>query len=382
MHIPIPQPDNATTPRAQVQSIYLIFDSHPRPNHPNGAAVQIFPARPTDDVADYLTDLFQVDDTLINDPNLQWHVQLLGQVSYHLIAPATTRQILNEYALNMQFLTLHHRLNETQRKLRDEEAENRQLRSKNFDLEQEVAMSKFTERRKNEEIQQLKSQSKRAPSSPPKDSSWFSSSKSKNTDKGKRREDTHSQHTGSKPGTSGFEFSPWNRAPERSRTLPAPPKSHAGSSASHRAAGPSHHQKSESEVDDPELMRSLELAMAMQREFDEERYAFSLDESLARTVERPKFDCGICMESFTDEAIALVEGCGHSCCRDCMRSNIQSKIEERRYPIPCPFCVAGSDTPASPGAGVGGKFWLLYTGLPDTNNVVKSSRIHSLRLLE
>ncbi|CAE6494914.1 unnamed protein product [Rhizoctonia solani] len=26
-----------------------------------------------------------------------------------------------------------------------------------------------------------------------------------------------------------------------------------------------------------------------------------------------------------------------------MRGNIQSKIEERKYPIPCPLCVAGLD---------------------------------------
>lgn len=368
MHVPIPQPDKATTTTsgAQVKSIYLIFDSHPRPDHPNGAAVQIFPSSPTDEVADYLMDLFQVDDALIKDPNLQWHVQLLGQVSYHLLAPAAASEPLSEYALNMQHLALIQRVNEAERKLREVESDKRRMQSKVFDLEQEVGLLKFAGQRRDEEMQRLRSDLK-----PSKSSTWsFGSTHAKPDVKGKKRDDTHgwrddtygqyanAQLSGS--GTFETESSPWAKAPTKSsRALPDIPSkssnSHSGSSTSYQAAGPSNCKNLKPE--DPDLARSLQLAMIMQQQFDLERETFSIDQSLARAAERPKFDCGICMESFTDEAIAVVDGCEHSCCRECMRSHIQSKIEERRYPIPCPFCVASTDNLPGPGTGVSCKYF-------------------------
>ncbi|KAG8678088.1 hypothetical protein FRC08_018080, partial [Ceratobasidium sp. 394] len=122
MRIPVPMSPN-NTPRPKMQSFYLIFDSHPRPNHPDGTAVQIFPSHPTDTVADYLADLFRIDDALMNDPTLEWHVQLLGQISCHFIAPAGILRSQDEYAMNMALLELRQQLSETKRKLAAEEKE-------------------------------------------------------------------------------------------------------------------------------------------------------------------------------------------------------------------------------------------------------------------
>lgn len=373
MHIPLAQQPTSnlfvTMSRPQVESIYLIFDSHPRLDHPNGAAIQVFPSRPTDNVADYLTDLFQVDESLLNDPSLEWHVQLLGQVSYHVLAPVANRETLNEYELNMRFLTLAQQASESQRNSEAAQTERRKLQSKCFDLEQEIALLKHKERMKDDEIRRLKSQ---AGSTPTQRSNgftpWCRGSDSANRDvKGKGRSQAYDRPASSKPGGSGtshFKFSSAGKAPERSQTLSDSPRSSASRTTTTSfnrtgTAGPSSSKATNLEAEDPDTMRSLQLARDMQREFDEERYQFSLDESLARAVERPRFDCGICMESFTDEAIALVDGCNHSCCRDCMRSNIQSKIEERRYPIPCPFCVAGSDEAGRSGATI--PAWLVET---------------------
>ncbi|KAG8698776.1 hypothetical protein FRC11_014164, partial [Ceratobasidium sp. 423] len=182
MHIPIPRPAGNgwtpwTTPR-RVESIYLVFDSHPRPNHPNGAAVHIFPSRSTDEVADYLMDLFQVDQEIMNDPNLEWTVQLLGQLSYHLLAPSEAREPTDEYAMNMRILEENHKRTWTEDKLKAAEAETRKLRSQVFDQQQAIAMLNFKDRRMHDEIQGLKEQLNRPRPAPKQDhraGSWFSS---------------------------------------------------------------------------------------------------------------------------------------------------------------------------------------------------------------
>ncbi|CAE6475550.1 unnamed protein product [Rhizoctonia solani] len=426
IHIPIPQPtayDWAPWTSRRVDSIYLVFDSHPRPNHPNGAAVQVFPSRPVEDVAEYLMDLFQVDQDIINDPNLEWTVQLFGQLSYHVLAPSLASESLDEYALNMRILEADRKRNWAEEKFKASETETRKLRSKVFDKEQEIAMLHFSNRKQHDEIQSLKAQLNR-PSGlrdEARASSWFSSGNravegSKSKGKGKGRDNSGSLQslpkeetkfpswfgndsrgsegngspgkgrgnlggsktsTGSRTsGASDFEFSQWSKGP------PRPPSSYA-SATSPKASGSSNHRRT---IAEDEEARSLELALRLQREFDDETVQVSMGESLAKSMERPKFDCGICMEEYTDEAIARIDACGHACCRECMRSNIQSKIEERRYPIPCPFCVAGSDGNDAPGRREVGTIpiWVVETiGIsPELYNIYTEMQLaeHSIMI--
>ncbi|QRV98824.1 Zinc finger, C3HC4 type (RING finger) protein [Ceratobasidium sp. AG-Ba] len=356
MYIPLPL---STTDRApKVKSIYIVFDSHPRPSHPDGTALQIFPSTATDDVADYLADLLQFDEAIMNDPALEWHAQLLGQVSCHFFAPAVDLP-QNEYAMNMTFLTLKQLATENKDKLAASEKENRQLRSRVFDLEQEVAWLGNTDRRKQEEIRQLKSQAdNKSHRGSAKDSSWTWDAPVKRNSKGKGRE-TQSGWTDPKLNTPQKTTGRFYNNDNWPKPQPA---TSSGRSVSSRARtlpsstsgpGPSGSRSGRVDQEDADLQRSLEVALALQQQFDDESIAFSRDQTLAQAYERPKFDCNICMDSFTDEAIALVEGCDHSCCRECMRSHVQSKIDERRYPITCPFCVVGTDEKSQARANIG-----------------------------
>jgi hypothetical protein len=87
------------------------------------------------------------------------------------------------------------------------------------------------------------------------------------------------------------------------------------------------------------LDHSEELARLLQAQFDEE------DQNLA--TERQKlqkrtktFECGICLETFEKDFVARVRGCKHSFCRDCLCQYATTTIQDRRYPIPCPICLA------------------------------------------
>ncbi|KAF8729986.1 Ring finger, partial [Rhizoctonia solani] len=396
MHIPIPEPTpNYWAPpqsARHAESIYLVFDSHPRPDHPNGAAVQIFSPDPIEDISHYLMDLFRIHQGLFDDPSLEWTAQLLGQVSYHVLAPSLAQGPKDEYALNMRILEANQKCTQAEEKLKASEAETRKLKSQMFDRQQEVTILNFNLRRAEDEVKSLRAQLDRPPPparEEPRVASWFSSGNRgddsrRSKGKGREREDSGGWYASSAPkgddrtssrfgddkrggsgtgwghsfgsqasdgasmkatGTSNFGFSPWRPAPSQP---PPPPPAYAP--ASSKTASSSSYNKGPIEKEDT---RSLELAMRLQQQFDNETVDFSKGESLAKTLERPKFDCGICMETYTDEAIARIDGCGHSCCRECMRSNIQSKIEERKYPIPCPFCVAGSDDNRGQDRGLG-----------------------------
>ncbi|KAL4063265.1 hypothetical protein V8B97DRAFT_1992842 [Scleroderma yunnanense] len=61
------------------------------------------------------------------------------------------------------------------------------------------------------------------------------------------------------------------------------------------------------------------------------------------------FRCGICLDDVPKDNVAQVEGCAHLICRNCLRDFICTKIEEHRFPISCPICVAsgGRQEPAT-----------------------------------
>lgn len=122
----------------------------------------------------------------------------------------------------------------------------------------------------------------------------------------------------------------------------------------------------------PRDLADYEEALRLQREFDNEAEVFRLEmermEEEAREREflemiqaqEKGFDCGICMDEMPVSDIAKVEGCGHDVCRDCLRGYVTSKINDRKYPIPCPLCTGG---PAEDGKAQGGERRLFLTSI-------------------
>ncbi|CAE6491322.1 unnamed protein product [Rhizoctonia solani] len=283
-------------------------------------------------------DLFQVDQEIINDPSLEWTAQLFGQLSYHLLAPLRVPEPLDEYALNMRILGADHKRNSAEEKLKTLEAEARVLRTQVLDKEQEVARLNLNAQRKQDEVQRLKTQLARAFRPPPKEQSGFSSWFLGRSQAGESPS-TSSKHKGKGLEDSvGRLVNPAGRE-ENGISLRSSRPPTAQTSVSPKAVGSLARQRTASEEEEA---RSLEVAFRLQQQFDDETIQLSLAEALARSMEQPQFECRICMETCSDEDIAWVDGCEHSCCRECMRGDIQSKIEERRYPIPCPLCVAGA----------------------------------------
>ena len=65
----------------------MVFDSHPRPDHPHGAGFTF--STSVDATARYLHDLLAIDENILSDRTLQWQTQLLANFSGLLFVAKT-----------------------------------------------------------------------------------------------------------------------------------------------------------------------------------------------------------------------------------------------------------------------------------------------------
>ena len=86
------------------------------------------------------------------------------------------------------------------------------------------------------------------------------------------------------------------------------------------------------------LSESAEYAAMLQYQFDEEDRMLAAERAQIAAAAQHVFDCGVCMNTLPEESIARIDSCGHSFCRECVRSLIVSQIESRHFPILCPTC--------------------------------------------
>lgn len=102
------------------------------------------------------------------------------------------------------------------------------------------------------------------------------------------------------------------------------------------------------------------LAEKFQLEFYHENQILAAERARLVSIAPTTFTCGVCFDEQPEDYVALIEGCQHRLCRDCLREYIRSKLQERRYPILCPLCTADATR-----EDVGGTY--AYTGVNDTN---------------
>ncbi|KAH9059758.1 hypothetical protein EDB87DRAFT_741018 [Lactarius vividus] len=87
-------------------------------------------------------------------------------------------------------------------------------------------------------------------------------------------------------------------------------------------------------------LSSAEYAAMLQFQFDEEDRMLAAERVELAAAAQSVFDCGVCMDTLPEESIARIDPCGHSFCRECVRSLVVSQIESRRFPVLCPTCSA------------------------------------------
>ena len=249
------------------QTIFIVFDSHPRPSHPMGSGFTLNPT--LEATAACLDDLLSIDSGILSDPSLYWQAQTMGHFSAHILVPRIDArhspevdEILMDATIKM--LQLMVELSD----LKNEQAE--LIKGNDFLLER------------------LRLQT---------------------GGKGKSR-----------AVDPGFH------------------ESALCSSGSNPAL---------EDVDSQVTSLSEELARSLQATFDAEDQERATEHNRLQT-RHETFECGVCFETFQRDFVARIKGCKHRFCRDCLRQYVISVIEDRRYPITCPTCIAErSTTPMS-----------------------------------
>ena len=107
---------------------------------------------------------------------------------------------------------------------------------------------------------------------------------------------------------------------------------------------------SPSRVSTPPVLDEDLLALTeLQQKFDDEDSRLRAEREALTTIQPSIFTCAVCTDEYPEDFIARVPGCDHGFCRECLKTYTVSKLEDHRFPILCPSCVA-DNTGKEPGS--------------------------------
>lgn len=330
------------------KDVYVVFDSHPRPSHPDGLGFIINPN--IEIAASYLSQLLSFDKNILHDSSLQWQAQLLGHSSGHILLPLEEESSMTEMLLESSLALLSayadvakekdHVL-ELQRKVDELERQKRLMEDKLRKLEQGRRDSERTK------------ESPRSRGWYNDRSSWYSAFVSTSSS---------SQSIRRPPSRGEGKTDDWQTVKRKDKgKRPSDSVSHAGSAFWTQASGSKDKSPPPAQDrDKPTLESSVpggfpndemtstfdsDLAMAIecQRAFEVEDRQLEKQREMLTKMAPNSFQCAICLEDHAEDSIARVHGCNHPFCRECLRDYAKSKVGERRFPIICPVCLTDKD---------------------------------------
>ncbi|KAJ7777248.1 hypothetical protein B0H16DRAFT_952215 [Mycena metata] len=321
------------------QDVFIIFDSHPRTEHPNGAGLIVNTS--LDATAAYLDNLLAVDDRLLTDSSLQWQTQLLANFSGHFFVPrgCATNSVeeLTQGVLESSLVALSLQAEVAELKFQNSSlSRDRQALEKELD---ELYRSVTAVKRRREDGQR----------SPP-------------STRGTKHQDSSKLPTsGPSSGSTSLNALDYFSGPFNTIRSPPSPESmdylvakqlQMDLDQEHRPR----HTFADAVVSTPkddhsmdeDYMVAVQLQMdwdddlevqEKQREFEEEDARLTAERATLQMDVQPIFECGVCFDKYPEDYVSRVADCSHGFCRDCMKGYVISKLEDKLYPIFCPMCV-------------------------------------------
>ncbi|KAF5388163.1 hypothetical protein D9615_000203 [Tricholomella constricta] len=264
-------------------NIFLIFDSHIRPNHPLGAGFILNST--VESTATYLVKLFKSEKPSSSDVGnpFQWQLDLVRQFCGHILV--SKRSSDNDTTVLTQTVL------ESSMKILELTAEMANLKIENSFLAKELEKT-------NQKLSEMKAPRKR--------------------DEAPRTKGTHGRSSLVR-GWRKDKSSPDAIASNSSRMFDA------------------------QRQDDRDRMLALQLQEEFAREeqlrYEEEDQRLSVEREALVMAQQALFKCGVCLEELPEYNVVRLLQCLHSFCRDCMTEYVRSKLSEQRFPILCPVCV-------------------------------------------
>lgn len=356
---------------------YIVFDSHPRPSHPDGAGL-IFSSS-LDNAAKILRSILHVDKDLISSPDLQWEAQLLTNCSGHTFIAKNESFDAEKSILESSLAVLALRA-----EVKELKQQNDGLTSQNGKLEEEVATLEYA-------VKQEKMKAARA--------TTYATALTRQEHKQGCRD---YYQPNAVAGPSRFPFHDCVPHYSGAQSIffdnprPQPTRNYQQDAVARPSQLPFHgrvpqyngaqsifadnpppvptKKPSTYEFEDDmdilermqidffkedskESMQNLNAAFKLQKMFDDEDAGLRDHQAELKSHLQARFHCGICLEECPEDDAAMVDACRHMMCRSCMNGFITAKIAEHRFPILCPICVANNT--GHPAAGTHYLFEML-----------------------
>ncbi|KAI0824763.1 hypothetical protein BC628DRAFT_1419870 [Trametes gibbosa] len=348
--------------------LFIIFDSHPRPDkHPHGAAFIFFNS--VRETARYLSSLLHFDEDILEEEGVQWQAQLLSQCSGDVFVASDTPVNGMQWAdaaleASLQALSAQARVRELEEQKHELEGEKKRLREEIVGLEHDLLRIDDLFQRERQERKREKAEFNRKQFDTERTrgsywgsyvSPWWTTkpaadgplgSVSSASDQARHDADTKRDNRTHGNGATTNENNSWRvtgrrrhgssrRGRMEQREGEAKPRDTVASPGGDKVPPPPPPPPPPAPAPDVDPV-----AVELQIFYDEENRA--LEEQFRQLeAEQPQFfDCGVCFEKFQEDHIARVHPCEHAFCRGCLAGWARSKIEEHRYPVLCPICVA------------------------------------------
>ncbi|OSC98946.1 hypothetical protein PYCCODRAFT_1374060 [Trametes coccinea BRFM310] len=308
--------------------LFIIFDSHPRPDkHPEGAAF-IFHRSISASTA-YLADLLKYDADVVRELGIQWEAQLLTQCSGDFFIASESRLTAEQWAQTALQASLQ--AVGIQARVREVELTNQELLAERKRLNGEVRALERDLLRSVDALQREKARTERYRKEISDRTAALANL---------RAARSSSENAGGPPSNSLLDFF----RPENVWTIVGRSQRQGTSGASQSQSRTSNKKgkSSDHQAGPDDLAVALEAQLAFDKENEELKGQLA---ELQRA--QPKFfDCGICLETYQEDHVAIVRPCDHICCRACLKTHTVTKVEEYSYPILCPLCIADRSSTA------------------------------------
>ncbi|EIW61426.1 uncharacterized protein TRAVEDRAFT_56732 [Trametes versicolor FP-101664 SS1] len=309
--------------------LFVIFDSHPRPEkHPHGAAFIFYNSVRA--AARYLAGLLHFDEDILRDVDVQWQAQLLGHCSGDVFVAAEAPPNGAKWAetaleASLQVLSLEAQVRELQEKAQSLEDDKKRIRLELVGVEHDLIQMDDLLRKEQEKNERLRRNASAA------------------RDYGKAKDASETRLNGNSQGEGSTHR---NGKSERRREtrrdqMRREDEAKRSTAESTKLPEPTEPAKPVPDIDP--------VAVQLQIQFDEENRKLEQQMRDLQAIQPEFFDCGVCFEKFQEDHIARVEPCGHTYCRDCLKGHAVSKIDEHRYPVLCPLCTADRTRTDPPG---------------------------------
>ncbi|KAJ7781843.1 hypothetical protein DFH07DRAFT_389576 [Mycena maculata] len=349
------------------QDVFIIFDSHPRPEHAYGSGLILNTS--LDATASHLDNILAVDDRLLADSSLQWQTQLLAHFSGHYfvskgcatnsvgeLSQAVLESSLAVLALQAEVADLKFQVSSLGRDRESLETQLDELKDKYRSVKNKLN----TNPRSSPQSNERSSPSLRA----------TRSRHSRELQPVPISGPSHFPSSVPSPPTNALEYfrspaniirsGPSHESPDyllaKQLQMDIDQQNHHSTSGSGSSyADAVRARPKDDPIDDYMVAAQLQMdwdrsqrehtlkAQAKQREFEEEDARLMAEQAALRKEVQPVFECGVCFDKYPEDYVARIAGCTDGFCRDCLKTYVVSKLNDKLYPIFCPMCITDSN---------------------------------------